>query len=135
MVEENADSLDSFMLDRDGGLQELSRKLPIKRSCLLCASNTDRKRQPNIRAGRQVRQGAKLGQKRAPDYPVIFAWSCFLLFIGVGAFVVGMAIHNEATAKPPAPHPRANLLLRHGRRENRVGDKRSTNRGQRLVAA
>jgi hypothetical protein len=28
-----------------------------------------------------------------------------LLFIGVGAFGVGMAIHNEATAKPPAPRP------------------------------
>jgi len=25
--------------------------------------------------------------------------------IGAGAFVVGMAIHNEATAKSPAPRP------------------------------
>ena len=29
----------------------------------------------------------------------------FLLFIGAGGFVVGMAIHNEATAKSPAPPP------------------------------
>jgi hypothetical protein len=44
-------------------------------------------------------------QERAPNYPVIAAWSAFLLFIGAGAFVVGMAIHNEATAKPLAPRP------------------------------
>ena len=35
----------------------------------------------------------------------MLAWSGFLLFIGAGAFVVGMAIHNEATAEPPAPRP------------------------------
>ena len=28
-----------------------------------------------------------------------------MLFIGAGAFVLGMAIHNEATAKPHAPTP------------------------------
>jgi hypothetical protein len=43
--------------------------------------------------------------ERAPNYPVVLAWSAFLLFIGAGAFVVGMAVHTEATAKPPAPHP------------------------------
>jgi hypothetical protein len=44
-------------------------------------------------------------QERAPNYPVVAAWSGFLLFIGAGAFVLGMAIHNEATAKLPAPRP------------------------------
>jgi hypothetical protein len=44
-------------------------------------------------------------QERAPNYPVVLAWSGFLLFIGAGAFVLGMAIHTEATAKPPAPPP------------------------------
>jgi hypothetical protein len=44
-------------------------------------------------------------QKPAPNYPVVAAWFGFLLFIGAGAFVAGMAIHNEATAKPPAPRP------------------------------
>jgi hypothetical protein len=44
-------------------------------------------------------------QERAPDYRVVAAWSAFLIFIGAGAFVIGMAIHNEATAKPPAPRP------------------------------
>jgi hypothetical protein len=42
---------------------------------------------------------------RAPDYRVVAAWSGFLFFIGAGAFVLGMAIHNEATAKPPTPRP------------------------------
>jgi hypothetical protein len=44
-------------------------------------------------------------QERAPDYRVVAAWSAFLLFIGAGAFVIGMAIHTEATAKPPVPRP------------------------------
>ena len=44
-------------------------------------------------------------QERAPNYPVVAAWAGFLLFIGAGAFVLGIAIHNEATAKPPAPTP------------------------------
>jgi hypothetical protein len=46
-------------------------------------------------------------QERAPDYPVVAAWGAFLLFIGAGAFVVGVAIHNEALAqhKPRQPEP------------------------------
>jgi hypothetical protein len=56
-------------------------------------------------AGRQIRQGAMRAQERAPNYRVVAAWGAFLLFIGAGAFVVGMAIHNEATAKSPAPPP------------------------------
>ena len=44
-------------------------------------------------------------QERSPDYRAVATWSAFLIFIGAGAFVVGMAIHNEATAKPPAPRP------------------------------
>jgi hypothetical protein len=55
-------------------------------------------------AGRQIRQGAVRAQERAPDYRVVAAWSGFLAFIGAGAFALGMAIHNEATAKPPALH-------------------------------
>jgi hypothetical protein len=56
-----------------------------------------------LRNGRQVRQGGVGSQERAPDYRAVAAWSGFLIFIGAGAFVLGMAIHNEATAKPPAP--------------------------------
>jgi len=36
---------------------------------------------------------------------MVAAWSGFLLFVGAGAWCVGMAVHNEATAKPPAPQP------------------------------
>jgi hypothetical protein len=44
-------------------------------------------------------------QGRAPNYPLVAAWSAFLLFIGAGAFVVGMAIHNETLAAQRPPHP------------------------------
>jgi hypothetical protein len=53
----------------------------------------------------QVSQGGVRPQERAPDCQLVAAWSAFLLFIGAGAFAVGMAIHSEATAKPPAPRP------------------------------
>jgi hypothetical protein len=56
-------------------------------------------------SGRQVRQGGVCPQERAPDYRVVAAWSAFLLFIGAGALMLGLAIHNEAHAKPPAPRP------------------------------
>ena len=52
-----------------------------------------------------ARLGANMTQERSPDYRVVAAWSAFLIFIGAGAFAVGMAIHNEAHAKPPAPRP------------------------------
>jgi hypothetical protein len=42
-------------------------------------------------------------QERAPNCQLVAAWPGFLLFIGAGAFVIGIAIHNEATAKQPAP--------------------------------
>jgi hypothetical protein len=42
-------------------------------------------------------------QERAPDYRVVAAWAGFLVFIGAGAFALGMAIHNEALAKQHAP--------------------------------
>ena len=44
-------------------------------------------------------------QERAADYPVILEWSGFLLFIGAGAFALGMAIHNEAIAQQHTPRP------------------------------
>ena len=39
-----------------------------------------------------------------------------MIFMGAVAFVLGMAIHNEAIAQHEPPKPRANLLLRYGRR-------------------
>jgi hypothetical protein len=44
-------------------------------------------------------------QERATDYQVVAAWSAFLLFIGAGAFALGMAIHNETLAAERPPHP------------------------------
>jgi hypothetical protein len=58
-------------------------------------------------AGRQVRQGEVRPQERAQDYRAVAAWSAFLLFIGAGAFALGMVIRNEAIAQQhtlrPAP--------------------------------
>jgi hypothetical protein len=61
------------------------------------------------RARRQVPQGGVRPQERAPDYLVVAAWSALLIFIGAGAFVIGMAIHNET-------------LARHGPRIKRYAD-------------
>ena len=38
------------------------------------------------------------------------AWSGFLLFIGAGAFAVGMAIHNEALASHRVPQARESSI-------------------------
>jgi hypothetical protein len=35
----------------------------------------------------------------------VTAWSGVLLFIGAGAFAVGMAIHNETLSAQTPPHP------------------------------
>jgi hypothetical protein len=56
-------------------------------------------------AGRQVRQGGMRPQERPPNYRVVAAWSGLLLFIGAGAFALGMAIHNEALAQQHTPRP------------------------------
>jgi hypothetical protein len=44
-------------------------------------------------------------QERASNYPVVLAWSSFLLFIGAAAFALGMAVHYEAQAKPHTLRP------------------------------
>ena len=38
--------------------------------------------------------------ERTPDCRVVAAWSAFLIFIGAGAFVIGMAIHNAHADHP-----------------------------------
>jgi hypothetical protein len=40
-----------------------------------------------------------------PSQHEVAAWAGFLLFIGAGAFALGMAIHNEALAKQNTPRP------------------------------
>jgi len=47
--------------------------------------------------------------ERTPDCRVVAAWSAFLIFIGAGAFVIGMAIHN-AHANHPVPQARESSI-------------------------
>ena len=46
-------------------------------------------------------------QERAPNYQLVAAWSALLLFIGAGAFALGMAMPNKTLA---AQHPPLSLL-------------------------
>jgi len=70
--------------------------------------------QPHIAAasgaGRQVRQGGFRPQERSPDYRVVAAWVAFMLFLGAGAFAVGMAIHNETLANRRVPQARESSI-------------------------
>jgi hypothetical protein len=52
----------------------------------------------------QVPQGGVRPQERAPNYQLVAAWSAFLIFLRAGAFVIGMAIHNETLAAQRPPH-------------------------------
>jgi hypothetical protein len=91
------------MLDWDDGLQ---RNRGVSRS------NRIAFHVPDIRHGRgsqapgalrRVRQGGVRPQERTPNYPAVAAWASFLIFIGAGAFALGMAIHNEAIAQQHTP--------------------------------
>jgi hypothetical protein len=105
MVENNAYSFSSFMLRRDDGLQtDRGASRPDGVAFHVPDLWYGRGRQTSG-PGEQVHQGGLRPQKRAPDYPVVLAWGVFMLFIGAGAFALGMAIHNEALAKQPTPRP------------------------------
>jgi hypothetical protein len=106
MVEKtNVDSVGFALLDRNDGLQT---HRGVFRSIVAAFYVPDlrhgRGRQ-TPGAGRQVRQGGVRPQERAPIYRVVVTWAGFLLFIGAGAFALGMAIHNEALAKQQTPRP------------------------------
>jgi hypothetical protein len=62
------------------------------KSCLFRACNTAWKSRQTSDPRGQIPQGVVRPQERAPDYRVVAAWSGFLLFIGTGAFAVGMTI-------------------------------------------
>ena len=93
-VNKHADGIGPALLDRNDGLQEY-RGIPrsIRAAFYVPEIRTGRGSKASG-AGRQIRQGAMRAQERAPDYRVVAAWSGFLAFIGAGAFVLGMAIHN-----------------------------------------
>jgi hypothetical protein len=105
MVDTDAHSVDTFMLDRNDGL---------KTDCRGFRSSGLAVHVPELRHGRgshtpgakrQVRQGGVRPQERAPNYPITLAWSGLLILIGAGAWCVGMAIHNEALAKQQTSRP------------------------------
>jgi hypothetical protein len=105
MEKKNAYSVGSFMLDRNDGLQTDRR---VARSNGVAFHVPDLQHGGGSQtpgAGRQVRQGGMRPQERPPNYRVVAAWSGLLLFIGAGAFALGMAIHNEALAQQHTPRP------------------------------
>jgi hypothetical protein len=103
----DVNSLGAALLDRNDGLQKYRGGSGSNGVAVYVPSIRDGGSGQASGAGRQIRQGGVRPQKRAPDYPVVAAWAGFLLFIGGGAFAIGMAIHNEAIAqqRPPRPEP------------------------------
>ena len=93
------------MLYGNDGLQTDRGGPRFNRSCLLCASSTalEEAAKHPVPAGKFVRVAAST--KACSDYRVVAAWFGFLTFIGTGAFVLGMAIHNEAIARQQPPRP------------------------------
>ena len=102
MVEKNAYSFGSFMLHRNDGLQTARGRA---RSIGIASDIWHGRGRQAPGAREQVRQSGVRPQGRSPDYPVVAAWAGFLLFVGAGAFALGTAIHNEASAQQHAPRP------------------------------
>ena len=118
MVETNANSVGFALLDRNDGLQT-NRGVFRSNGVAFHVFDIPHGRGAQAYSARgQVRQGGVRPQERAPNYQLVAAWSAFLIFLGAGAFAVGMAIHNETLAAPAAP--RADLLRRDGRRDTAV---------------
>jgi hypothetical protein len=105
MENKDADSLDIALLDWDDRLQKYSGSFRSNGVAFYVPPIRNGGSRQASGARGQVRQGAVRAQERAPNYRVVAPWSGFLIFIGAGAFVVGVPFHNEATAKPPAPRP------------------------------
>ena len=106
MVEKDANSLGAALHDRNDGLQADRRvSRPVRAAFYVPYVPHVRGRQTPV-ARWQVRQGRVRPQECAPDYPVVAAWSGFLLSVGAGAFALGMAIHHETlAAQQHAPRP------------------------------
>jgi hypothetical protein len=102
---EHADRISAALLDRNDGLREYRGSPRSNGVAFYVPEIRPRGSGQASGAGRQIRQGAVRAQERAPDYRVVAAWAGFLLFIGAGAFVIGMAIHNESFAQPKPPRP------------------------------
>jgi hypothetical protein len=105
MVNIYADSSRSIMLD---GHDELPTDCGVSRPVGVAFYVSDIRHGGSGQAsgaGRQVREGSMRSQERAANYRVVGAWGGLLLFIGAGAFALGMAIHNQALAQQRSPRP------------------------------
>jgi hypothetical protein len=74
-------------------------------------------------------------QERAPNYRVVAAWSAFMILIGAGAFVLGMAFHNEARAPSPEIDRRAEAPFNGDTATRLVADPYPTTGGKIAVTA
>jgi hypothetical protein len=110
MMETNANSVGLALLDRNDGLQTY---LGLFRSNGVAFHALDIRHGSSgqaYRARGQVRQVRVRPQEGAPNYRVVAAWAGFMLFIGAGAFAIGMATHNEAHANHLVPQARESSI-------------------------
>ena len=103
MVETNANSVGFALLDRNDGLQTIAESFDQTELPFTCLIYGMEEAAQAYSARGQVRQGGVRPQEGAPNYRVVAAWAGFMLFIGAGAFAIGMAIHNEAHANHLVP--------------------------------
>jgi hypothetical protein len=101
MVETNANSIGFALLDRNNGLQTNRGVFRSNGVAFPVFDIWHGRGDQAYRARGQVRQGGVGPQEGAPNYRVVAAWAGFMLFIGAGAFAIGMAIHNEANHLVP----------------------------------
>jgi hypothetical protein len=106
MVNIDARSVDSFVLDRSGGVQTAcGASRPIGVAVDVSDLRHGRgDQEPGARW--KARQDGVHPQKHATNYPVTLGWAGLLLCIGVGAWEVCLAIH-DARAAQQAPHAAA----------------------------
>jgi hypothetical protein len=110
MEKKDADSVGSFVLDRDNGLQtDRGVSRPVGVTFYVPYIRHGRGGQTSGACG-QVPQGGVRPQERAPDHRLVAAWAGFMLFIGASAFVLGMAIYNEALANHRVPQAGENSI-------------------------
>jgi hypothetical protein len=93
------------MLDGDDGLQTARARTRSDGVAFRVRDLWHERGGQKLAARKQAHRDGARPQKPPPDYPIVLAWSCFLLFLGAGAFALGMAIHNEALAKQQIPRP------------------------------
>src|SRR5215469_8475658 len=108
MVETNANSVGVALLDRNDGLQT-NRGVFLSNGIAFHVFDIQHGRGGQAYSARgQVCQGAGGPQEGAQNYRVIAAWSGFMLFIGAGAFAIGIA--NEAHANHLVPQARESSI-------------------------